>query len=64
MFEEREFSMEGGDWSLAPADREGDPMWNKGTTAGCGEGKELNCQQFKGGEQQGLREQILAGAER
>lgn len=64
---EREISM-GGDWRLAPADREGDPMrgaaWNKGTTAGCEASRELNCQQFKGGEQRELRVQILAGTER
>lgn len=35
---------------------------NKDTNAGCEPSRELNCQQFKRGEQQELRAKILAAA--
>lgn len=51
VFEKGQISV-GGGWSLAPGDREGDPMrgaaWNKSSTAGREASRELNCQAAQG----------------
>lgn len=62
VFEKRSFQWgETGAW-LLEIGRE--IPWNKGSTAGCEASRELDCQQFKGGEQQEGRAQLLAGVER